>query len=643
VGNKNNTGVHGIAFDAKVLAIRADRPGSCQETGTDKGCSFRDADVVRAIDYAVAHGAKVINLSLGGDVDTDQTLENAVRRAAQAGVLVVIAAGNEGKAATGTAAAEGTSPTEPAYIAGETASLGRVVAVGAYDSNQFVSGSTTVANPNFRKMADFSNRAGQTQNFFILAPGVRLVTAGVDDDIRLPGNAGNDTNSDGNYWAASGTSFSAPLVAGALALMLDALPNITPENALRALLISADDYTDTLDPIRNQAAGVGVDAVSGVGYLNLARAFSPIGLTSFNFGGVEVTTGTALAPASGALGDWAENSGAFDGLVFQDMFERGFRIGHIDLQQSAAPFADLTTRDRYARGSSHTITAGQAMLSWQTAAPEIYDPRAPWREAPEPTFEVHYALTNGSEIATGRGGGPSGLTPSLSLVEDPSGPAHLDSGQNWTTVSQSFGPLTFDVRSSSGFTRSASGFGIGAGGKEWAARLGFSSMTDETHALGGSLQSRFGGEDRTRMSAMSLEGARYMGSWRLSGSAEAASVELTGLNVSGLWTSSWSMSAERSFMGGALRFTAAQPRRAEGGSLTFAAPIEVLKTGALRYETREALLNPSGRELDFEASWRKRLSPGMTLEATGALMLQPNHVADADTAAIGWVSIRRAW
>ena len=88
--------------------------------------------------------------------------------------MVVIAAGNEGKAPAGGAAAEGTSPTEPAYIAGQAQSLGRVVAVGAVDSNG--------------AMPTFSNRAAQTANFYLLAPGVNVVTAGVDDNVRLPGN-----------------------------------------------------------------------------------------------------------------------------------------------------------------------------------------------------------------------------------------------------------------------------------------------------------------------------------------------------------------------------------------------------------------------------------------------------------------------
>ena len=40
VANKNNVGIHGIAYEAKVLAIRADSPNSCADTTPDGGCSF---------------------------------------------------------------------------------------------------------------------------------------------------------------------------------------------------------------------------------------------------------------------------------------------------------------------------------------------------------------------------------------------------------------------------------------------------------------------------------------------------------------------------------------------------------------------------------------------------------------------------
>lgn len=626
--NDGRTGVHGVAYESKVLAIRADTPGSCQSTDPDDTCTFGDSAMAQAINYAVSNGAKIINMSLGGEIDNDPTLENAIRVAAAQGVLFVIAAGNEGEVG-GTGPNQGASPTEPAYIAGQAQSLGRVVAVGAVDRNG--------------AMPTFSNRAGQTANFYLLAPGVSVIIAGVDDDVRSPGAADNDADTDGDYWAGSGTSFAAPHVAGALALMLDMFPNITPENALLALLESADDYvTTTPDAVLGVTAGAGADAVGGRGILNLQRAFSPMGATTMTFGGEQVALATALAPARGALGDWAEQSGAFNGLVFQDKFQRGFRLDNARMLAARSTFNDFGIRADYARGHARALAIGDAQISWFNAPRPAYDPRMPWMEDPDPTFQLSYTLGD-AHVSVGRGGGPERLTPGMTLIDDPSGPATLGSGDSWTSYAQSFGTMTLDVRTARGLTRNASSVGLGAGGEDWAMRLGYASLRDTQATLGGTFQSRFGGEDSTRLSAISLEARRELGAWTFSGSLEAASARVDQLDVSGLWTSAWSLSAEHPFASGALRFTAGQPRRAEGGQLAFNAPIEVTKTGAIIYESRVAGLTPSGREFDLEAAWSTRLGDLTTFEMAAALSSQPNHIADAEMAAAFWLSLRHAW
>ena len=193
----------------------------------------------------------------------------------------------------------------------------------------------------------------------------------------------------------------------------------------------------------------------------------------------------------------------------------------------------------------------------------------------------------------------------------------------------------------------ASSFGIGAGGEAngetWAVRLGYADVKDTRAALGGALQSRFGRKDGTKLSAVSLEGRRVAGNWTLSGSLEAADARIDQLDVSGLWTSAWSLSAEHPFANGALRFTAGQPRRAEGGELAFDAPVAVTRSGAILYEPRIAGLTPSGRELDLETAWSTRLGAMTTLEAAAALSLQPNHIANAEPATAIWLSLRHAW
>jgi len=638
VARKDNVGIHGVAYDAKILAIRADRPGTCQETGDAGGCRFSDASLINAVNYAVANGARIINMSLGSEGAISAGLRNAIIAATSQGVLFTIAAGNEAAAPSGTQPAKGTAPTEPAIVAGDPAVGGRVVAVGAVDPSG--------------AMPTFSNRAGPTASFYLLAPGVSIVLAGIDDNIRrpdLPTCGGsvttncNDANDDGNFWIGSGTSFAAPAVAGALALMLDLFPNLTPEAALRILLDTADDYiTTTPDPVLGVSAVAGTDSVGGRGIMNLRRAFAPQGTAVVSFGGSPVTLTQALAPASGALGDWAEVTGAFDGLVFQDRYMRGFRLETTRLMPSASRFGDFSVRADVARGEARAAALGPARLSWFSAPASVYDPRYPWKEAPDPNVELSYAFGD-TQIALGRGGAPAGLGPSLMLLEDRSGHGQHASGGSWTQIAHAIGPLVLDARASEGAGRSASGVGISGKGRGWALRAGYAALSDEMTALGGALQSRFGGDDEARMAAVSLEASLDAASWRLSGSVEAAQPRFQGLDVSGLWTSSWSLSAGHAFAGGWLRFSLAQPRRAEEGMLVFRAPVELTRSGRLVYAARRADLTPSGRELDVEAAWTALLGGRTRIEGVLALASQPGHKAGARNEGAVWLSLRHAW
>ncbi|MBI5936942.1 MAG: S8 family serine peptidase [Betaproteobacteria bacterium] len=76
----------GLAYRARILPIKISAVGS----GT-----FASSAVAQAIDYAVAHGARVINLSLSIDSET-QTVAAAIQRALDAGAIVVASAGNAG-------------------------------------------------------------------------------------------------------------------------------------------------------------------------------------------------------------------------------------------------------------------------------------------------------------------------------------------------------------------------------------------------------------------------------------------------------------------------------------------------------------------------------------------------------------------
>jgi subtilisin family serine protease len=175
----NRRGVAGIARDVRLMAVRvldADNGGS-----TD--------DVAAGVDYAVREGARVINLSLNGD-DEDPALTEALQRAEQAGVLVVVSAGNDGRDL-------GAAPSYPAC-----STPSNVLAVAAVDRRG--------------RLAGFSNRGACVD---VAAPGVLLTSTGIG----------------GRYERRSGTSQAAPLVAGAAALILARRPGTSLEALTRAL------------------------------------------------------------------------------------------------------------------------------------------------------------------------------------------------------------------------------------------------------------------------------------------------------------------------------------------------------------------------------------------------------------------------
>src|ERR671935_255861 len=102
----DGVGIAGFGGDAKLLVVEA----------IGKNGYITDVDEAAAIVYAVKHGARIVNLSIGGS-ETSQVERRAIRWAARRGVLIVAAAGNEHD--------EGNRPEYPAALLQPLGSRGR--------------------------------------------------------------------------------------------------------------------------------------------------------------------------------------------------------------------------------------------------------------------------------------------------------------------------------------------------------------------------------------------------------------------------------------------------------------------------------------------------------------------------------------
>ena len=246
-------------------------------------------------------------------------------------------------------------------------------------------------------------------------------------------------------------------------------------------------------------------------------------------------------------------------------------------------------------------------------------------------------------MAFGRGGGLEQIAPQTSLFRGDGDVDPFNTGGSWVSYAHDLGEMQMDVFASDAEGRSASGAGLSKSGERWIARASIAHITDTSTALGGQLQSRFGEEDRTALTSYGLEG-RYVltPDWTLSAGMEAAAVDLPGLDVSGVWTSQWSLGASRELGPGRLSLVLAQPRRAESGTLHLTSAVGANADG-LVYETLHAGLTPSGRQVNLEARFGAGLTDELTGTLTFALVREPNHVAGAEPGGAVWLSLLQRW
>lgn len=208
----NGVGLAGVVWSGPLLGIEV----------LDGEGSGSTADLARGLNYAVGQGAAVVNISLGApEIQNDAVLDAALTAAAKTAVLVV-AAGN--------------TPGQGVYY---PASHPDVIAVGAVGGDDSA-------------LACYSARpnAQRPRILDIVAPGGSgAICPGYRPELDLPVLA-----SGGGYKLEAGTSFSAPMVSGVVALMRGANPGLSAAQT-RALLLGSVKRSGGL-PLLDAAAAV---------------------------------------------------------------------------------------------------------------------------------------------------------------------------------------------------------------------------------------------------------------------------------------------------------------------------------------------------------------------------------------------------
>ncbi|WIH05638.1 S8 family serine peptidase [Xanthomonas translucens pv. graminis] len=197
----NSTGVAGIAFNAKILPVRA--LGKCGGYTSDiaDAITWASGGTVSGVP-ANTTPAEVINMSLGGSGTCSTTYQNAINAAVGRGTTVVVAAGNSSASV---------STSSPANCA-------NVIAVAATTSS--------------RAKASYSNYGSGVD---ISAPGSSILST-LNDGTTTPGNP--------SYASYNGTSMATPHVAGVVALMQSVAPTpLTPAQVESTIKSTAASFS----------------------------------------------------------------------------------------------------------------------------------------------------------------------------------------------------------------------------------------------------------------------------------------------------------------------------------------------------------------------------------------------------------------
>ncbi|WP_371801978.1 S8 family serine peptidase [Candidatus Lokiarchaeum ossiferum] len=240
-------GGNGITSNGKFRGVAPEVEFINAKISNSSG-TIEESDVVAAIEWCMEIGVQIISMSFGLNIPEVWNVETlAIQKAVESGIVVVTSAGNSG----------------PNFYTAGTPGTGLYsISVGATDINNHVASFSSVG-------PSFSNQIGPD----ICAPGVNIIsTDSLDSILSLDYTYANPLINSKNkfgYIPLSGTSMACPMVAGAVAILLEAFPESTPES-IRNALIKGSSVIERPSP-------EGYGAAQGAGLINVSKSLDYLG------------------------------------------------------------------------------------------------------------------------------------------------------------------------------------------------------------------------------------------------------------------------------------------------------------------------------------------------------------------------------
>ncbi len=628
--NKDNEGMHGVAYQSQILPLRLFQyyQGTTYTANT--------SDTAAAVAYGMAHGVQIFNASYGyetGNVPVNllETEFDAYESAINSGAIMVFAAGNDGWA----------DPVLPAalpYV--KPANDAAAATAGIYINNTNSKDYSALASQLLAvvsvdrggAISSFSNRCGVAATWCLAAPGGSIYST-------VPNNT---------YDTISGTSMAAPHVSGALALLMDLYPSLTPAQIVTRLLTTADNtgiYANS--------------AVYGRGMLNLsaATAFvaSPHVAMGATVAGPSMTLSSSQFHTSAALGDGLSHSLSNEKVVLIDSFDGAGIAVKADALTVAPEMSNRMDNGLRHFGREATtihLNNDKTVLTWREI-PEGND-----GESAKTEGRMTTAFTDDTKVSVGFMDDPSvglGLMAdgAVNVGESRSSGAFISPYMAFASDGMS---IATETKLGAVTVRGASFTGHAEDEKDQKA---FGAVTELSYApFKGSnvaLQAGFVSEDKTFLGSVS-DGAFALGrtdttfaglSGRLSltdktemvgsyymgmSTAQASQSALVG-DMSGVQSDAFSLGVihhDAVTQGDRLGFLVNQPLRVRSGSAQLTLASSVDANANVSYRTVNAGLTPTGREMDLEMFYAAPLAEKTSLNTSVMYRHEPDHVASAD-------------